>query len=72
MNATIPSFLAIEFRNGRWKTKFLNQRKLLEQIRDEAGIKHKPHPDDMNEDYEKILTAASAHGIGIETEGDES
>lgn len=31
----IPSFLPIEFKNGRWKAKHFEHRKIMDQVRDE-------------------------------------
>ena len=64
---TSDGFLPIAFVNGRWRADKVEDWKLMEQLREEAGLKHAPWPDDSKA-YEKLLTAASKHSLGLQTE----
>lgn len=61
-------FLRIKYQNGRWKSDLVADFKLFKQIREAAGILHKPWPDEEVADYDKLLIGAGQYGIGLETE----
>jgi hypothetical protein len=62
-----PRFIPIKFRNGRWRAELVADYKLVNQLRDEAGLKNAPWPDPPDA-YDRILEAAGNRDFGLETE----
>jgi hypothetical protein len=60
-------FLRLSYVNGRWRADTINCWRVVNQLRDEAGVRNDPWPDGP-EVYGKLLAAASAHGLGLETD----
>jgi hypothetical protein len=58
-------FLPVRKRGARWSCEFVRDHKVFKQIREEAGLAHcVTDPEDA---YDRLLTAAGRHGIGLET-----
>ena len=61
----IPDFIPVALRNGRWNADLVEHRRIIAQLRREAGLTSNwPDPPDA---YDRILFAAGAWGIGLET-----
>lgn len=61
-------FIPIKYINGRWKADYVRDHKIVTQLRKEAGLKD-VWPDVKDETYDLLLSAASKHGLGLETNG---
>ena len=64
-------FIHVRLTNGRWRPDRVDNWKIVNQLRKEAGIHNAPWPDD-SEAYDKLLIAASSHGLGLETDYEEA
>lgn len=53
--------------NGRWRADRVVDRRVVDQFREEAGLRHVPWPDPPDA-YDRLLSAASASGWALETE----
>lgn len=65
--STRDGYLRIAYVNGRWRADKVEDHRVMNQLREEAGLKHAPWPDD-SEAYEKLLIAASHQQLGLQTE----
>jgi hypothetical protein len=63
-------WVKVVYRNGRWQSDLMSSYRVFQQFRTEAGLKNAPWPD-KPEDYDKLLSAASAHGFGLESTEDD-
>lgn len=60
-------FIKIRYINGRYRQDLIQDHKIVSQLRREAGISNHPWPEPP-EAYDKLLCAASRHGLGLEME----
>lgn len=60
-------FLPVEYRNGRWKAAGVEDIRIMRQLRSEAKVPSQ-WPDDREEVYDRLLSAATHHGFGLQTE----
>lgn len=67
MQQTNPHFIKVRFLNGRWRSDLIADYPAVTQLRKEAGLTLKVYPD-PGDAYDKLLVAASKHGLGLETE----
>jgi hypothetical protein len=65
-----PAFVKLAHRNGRWRADLVVDYKTVRQLREEAGLKNHPWPDPPDA-YDRLLSAAGKHELGLETEHDE-
>jgi hypothetical protein len=63
---SIPDFIPMAYKNGRWHADLVRHRSLVRELRKEAGLNDAVFPDPENA-YDLILDAAGKHGIGLET-----
>jgi hypothetical protein len=57
--------LRIEYTLNRWRSKYIKDYKLMNQVRQDAGIINNIR-DNKDSDYEKILIAAGNLGLWID------
>jgi hypothetical protein len=62
----MKQFIPVRLINGRWKADLIEDHKAVAQLREEAGLKFHKWPD-PSDAYDRLLSAASAHGFGLET-----
>lgn len=62
-----PAALRVRLINGRWRSDLVKWHRVMDQFREEAGLRHAPWPDPPDA-YDRLLSAASAHGWALETE----
>ena len=63
-NATAHYFIPMACPNGRWHADLVAHRKIIQQLRKEAGLTDKwPDPQDA---YDRILAAAGKHNLGLQ------
>lgn len=59
-------FVPVVNTNGRWRAALVKDWKLVNQLREEAGLTTAVYPDPPDA-YDRLLRAASEHGLGLET-----
>lgn len=59
-------FIYIKYNGRRWVADLVKDYKIIQQLSTEAGLSH--DQPDANEAYDKLLSAAGKHGIGLETD----
>jgi len=64
-------WLKIKLINGRWRSDSVHAYKVMTQLRAEAGLASAPWPDPPDA-YDRLLTAAGEHGIGLEANEEET
>ncbi len=61
----LPAYIPVTYTNGLWHADLVEHRPFVRKLRQEAGLgKTDPHGPEA---YDKLLSAASKHGHGLET-----
>lgn len=61
--------IPVKYRNGRWRADLVDDYKLVNQLRAEAGLRNAAWPDPPDA-YDRLLIAAGNHDMGLETDAD--
>lgn len=64
LDAVAHYFVPMAYSNGRWHADLVAHRKIVQQLRKEAGLTDEwPDPPDA---YDRILAAAGKHDLGLQ------